>query len=140
MTLEIGAVYEGKVTGLTKFGAFVDFGENQRGLVHISEVSHEYVEKIEDILRVEDPVKVKVLSIDGKKIALSIKQTMDKPEPKSSYGAEHGHSDTRRREARQSPEAFEKKMKAFLKMSNERLLDLKRNTEPKRGGRGGRRA
>ena len=138
MAIEIGAIYDGTVTGITKFGAFVDLGNDHTGFVHISEVSHEYVENINDILNLQDSVKVKVLSVEGKKIALSIKQTQVKPQGYPSERRDDAYHETRR--AKQSPEAFEKKMKAFLKNSNERLLDLKRNTEPKRGGRGGRRS
>ena len=73
-------------------------------------------------------MKVKVLSVDGSKIGLSIRQTQEKPQVEE-----------RRVQSRQSAESFEAKMKSFLRDSNERLHDLKRNTEGKRGGRGGRR-
>lgn len=127
MAIEVGSIVDGTVTGITKFGAFVDLGNKQTGLVHISEVAHEYVEDINDVLNVEDAVKVKVLSVNGEKIALSIKQTQEKPEREV------------RKPSKQSVAAFEAKMKMFLKDSGERLHDLKRNTESKRGGRGGRR-
>lgn len=127
MAIEVGSIVDGTVTGITKFGAFVDLGNKQTGLVHISEVAHGYVEDINDVLNVEDAVKVKVLSVNGEKIALSIKQTQEKPEREV------------RKPSKQSVAAFEAKMKMFLKDSGERLHDLKRNTESKRGGRGGRR-
>lgn len=75
MAIEVGSVLEGTVTGITKFGAFVDLGNKQTGLVHISEVANEYVENISDFIKEADTVKVKVLSVDEKgKISLSIKQ------------------------------------------------------------------
>ena len=180
MAIEVGNILDGTVTGITKFGVFVDLGEKQTGLVHISEVAHGYVEDINDVLKVQDPVKVKILSIEGNKIGLSIKQTQAKPQserprersaksfpsdrPKFSNDRpkfnsdrpkfEHGDRPQERRESngnreyadrprrannKQSSASFEEKMKMFLKDSDERLHDLKRNTESKRGGRGGRR-
>ena len=132
MAIEVGNIVDGTVSGITKFGVFVDLGEKQTGLVHISEVAHGYVEDINTILKVEDAVKVKVLSIDGNKIGLSIRQTQSKE-----VASEERRP--RRVQSKQSAEAFEAKMKSFLRDSNERLHDLKRNTEGKRGGRGGRR-
>lgn len=130
MAIEVGSILDGTVSGITKFGVFVDLGEQQTGLVHISEVTHGYIEDINDVLQLQDEVKVKVLSVEGNKIGLSIRQTQETPK-----------STERRpnRRPKQSAEAFEAKMKSFLRDSNERLHDLKRNTEGKRGGRGGRR-
>ena len=132
MAIEVGNIIDGTVSGITKFGVFVDLGEKQTGLVHISEVAHGYVEDINDVLKVQDAVKVKVLSVDGSKIGLSIRQTQEKPQVEE-------RRPERRVQSRQSAESFEAKMKSFLRDSNERLHDLKRNTEGKRGGRGGRR-
>ena len=82
MAIEIGAVLEGKVTGIAKFGAFVALEEGQSGLVHISEISSGFVTDINEHLKVGDAVKVKVVSIDEKgRINLSIRQTLPKPEP-----------------------------------------------------------
>lgn len=58
MAIEVGSVLEGTVTGITKFGAFVDLGNKQTGLVHISEVANEYVENISDFIKEADTVKV----------------------------------------------------------------------------------
>ena len=126
-----GNILEGTVVNITNFGAFVEI-EGKTGLVHISEIAHGYVEDINDVLKVQDAVKVKVLSVDGSKIGLSIRQAQEKPQVE-----ERRHE--RRVQSRQSVESFEAKMKSFLRDSNERLHDLKRNTEGKRGGRGGRR-
>lgn len=83
MQLEQGSIVEGKVTGILKFGAFVDLGNGKSGMVHISEVAGTYVNDINDFLKVGQQVKVKVISIgeDGK-IALSIKKAEPKPEVK----------------------------------------------------------
>ncbi|NLY08983.1 MAG: polyribonucleotide nucleotidyltransferase [Tissierellia bacterium] len=62
--VEVGEVYEGKVTRILKFGAFVELLKGKEGLVHISQLAHKRVEKVEDILKVGDTVKVKVTEID----------------------------------------------------------------------------
>lgn len=76
-------VLKGKVSKLEKFGAFVDLGAERPGLVHISEMSHDYVKQAEDVTRVGDEVEVKVLDVDRRKkqIKLSIKALTAKPEP-----------------------------------------------------------
>ena len=81
MQVEVGAVLEGKVTGITKFGAFVDLGEGKTGMVHISEVASTYVKEIRDFITEGQTVKVKVLTVgeDGK-ISLSIKKAMPRPQ------------------------------------------------------------
>ena len=63
MQVEVGAVLEGKVTGITKFGAFVDLGEGKTGMVHISEVASTYVKEIRDFITEGQTVKVKVLTV-----------------------------------------------------------------------------
>ena len=78
MSIEVGNKLKGKVTGIKKFGAFVELPEGKSGLVHISEVADNYVENVEDHLSVGDEVEVKVLSIaDDGKISLSIKKAKD---------------------------------------------------------------
>ncbi len=83
MAVEIGKIYEGKVTGITKFGAFVEFEGKTNGMVHISEISNSFVNDINDVLKLGDEVKVKVIKInDDGKISLSIKQTEVRPRSK----------------------------------------------------------
>ena len=88
MQLEVGKIYEGKVTGITKFGAFVELDKDTTGMVHISEVANTFVNEIKDHLQEGQTVKVKVLSVgeDGK-ISLSIKKAQ--PAPQRRQG-EHG--------------------------------------------------
>ena len=81
MNLEVGSVLTGKVTGIAKFGAFVSLGPDASGLVHISEIANTYVNSVEEQLSVGQEVTVKVISIDeNKRINLSIKQALPKPE------------------------------------------------------------
>lgn len=75
MSIEVGSTIEGKVTGITKFGAFVELPSGDTGLVHISEVANTYVKDISSFLKPDDTVKVKVIKVgDDGKIGLSIKQ------------------------------------------------------------------
>lgn len=80
MQLEVGKIYEGKVTGITKFGAFVELDKDTTGMVHISEVANTFVSEIKDHLQEGQTVKVKVLSMgDDGKISLSIKKALPAP-------------------------------------------------------------
>jgi uncharacterized protein len=77
----VGMVVPGVVTNITRFGAFVDIGVKQDGLVHVSEISHTYITDPNDALKLNQPVQVKVTEIDlaRKRLALSIKQTQEAP-------------------------------------------------------------
>ena len=127
MALEVGQIIEGKVTGITTFGAFIELSTGQTGLVHISEVADEYVKDVNQFLKQNDLVKVKVLNLDKGKIGLSIRQAQP-------------HSEQRRQLPSQNKQTFEDKLAKFMKDSDERQSDLRKNTDAKRGGRGGGRA
>ncbi|HHT06789.1 MAG TPA: S1 RNA-binding domain-containing protein [Hydrogenispora sp.] len=118
MSFAVGQVVEGKVTGITNFGAFVELSPGMTGLVHISEVADVYVKDIKEFVQLNDQVKVKILSMQNGKIGLSIRQAQPKP-------------------SRQNQQSFEDKLAKFLKDSDERQSDLKRSMDSKRGGRGG---
>ena len=163
MSIEVGNILPGKVTGITNFGAFVDLGNRKTGLVHISEVSNSYIKDIKDVLTVGDEVQVKVMEIAGDgKVSLSIRRASadfseetveEKPKfQKSAPRNQEGQGSKKPYLAKSAP-SFEKKspsqakvndfdamMSSFLKDSEDRLTSLKRNTEGKRGGRGGRRS
>lgn len=97
MQLEVGSVLEGKVTGITNFGAFVDLPNGKTGMVHISEVAPTYVNQIRDHLTEGQTVKVKVLSVsDEGKISLSIKKAMDNAQSDGERGVKRGGRDDRR--------------------------------------------
>jgi len=133
--LEVGAVLEGKVTGITKFGAFVELPGGKTGMVHISEVAQTYVQEISDHIKLGDMVKVKVLTADqDSKIRLSIKRAMpprvhvprtapvvSKPDNVEWSGRKNNGS------------SFEDMMSKFKQRSEEKMSDIKRNTESKRG-------
>jgi Predicted RNA binding protein (contains ribosomal protein S1 domain) len=158
MTIEVGTKVDGKVSGITNFGAFIDLGENRSGLVHISEVSDGFIKDIHDVLNVGDTVKVKVLSIaDDGKIALSIRKAVDHPVQKETakvastshhsngnfHGRPAGNMDRKyshNQHSHRDNHHFDQMLSGFLKDSESRLSTLKRNTDGKRGGRGGRRS
>ena len=139
MAMEAGSIVEGKVTRITNFGAFVELEDGKVGLIHISEVADVYVNDVHEFLSEGDTVKVKVISIDGNKIALSIKQAKPKP-PEDSQSPKFNRRGDFRKPQRQLSASFEDKLSKFLKDSDERLTDLKRKTDSKRGGRGSRRS
>ena len=75
MQLEVGSILEGRVTGITKFGAFIELPGGKTGMVHISEVASSYVKEISDYLSMNQMVKVKIIGITPEgKVSLSIKQ------------------------------------------------------------------
>lgn len=160
MQAEIGKIYEGKVTGITKFGAFVELEDGVSGMVHISEVAPTFVNDIKDHLTMGQEVKVKVISIgeDGK-IALSIKKAMPrpagqsgqprgdrggfKPAPKSGNTGYAGRSagapqpdrgGYAPREFKPGPASFEDMLNKFKQSSDEKMGDIKRNMDGKRRG------
>lgn len=162
MQLEVGKVYEGKVTGITKFGAFVEIDSETTGMVHISEVANTFVNDIKDHLQEGQSVKVKVLAIgDDKKISLSIKKAMPAP-PKKSFDRRPGGSDRQqsgrsqqgfRKTERPAPQdfaknpppvydpserssdtGFEDMLSRFKASSEERMSDLKHVIDNKRRG------
>ncbi|WP_138496111.1 S1 domain-containing RNA-binding protein [Paenibacillus pinistramenti] len=160
MAIEVGTKLEGKVTGITHFGAFVDLSGGVTGLVHISEIADNYVKDVNDHLKLNDVVTVKVINVDKDgKIGLSIKQAVDKPvestprPPRAprpdrqgrdgDFGGSGGGYNRDRGGRSFKPPAsktsFEDKVSRFLKDSEERISSLKKNTEGKRGGRGAKR-
>lgn len=151
MQVEVGEILEGKITGLTAFGAFVDIGEGGTGMVHISEVSVTYVKDIKDHLSVGQDVKVKVLSVgDDGKISLSIKKAQP-PAPRPEQSGRPERQDRGGRPNRQTRssnppvwqgtkpaastegQSFEDMMARFKQVSDEKMGDLKRSTETKHG-------
>lgn len=118
MPVSVGELVEGTVTGITNFGAFVQLPKGKSGLVHISEISHDYVEKVEDYVKKGEKVKVKVLSVtDDGKISLSMRQA----KPKSSQPVE---IEWGKDENPQKNLSFEDKLSQFLKDSNDKMEQL----------------
>ena len=140
MQIEVGAILEGKVTSITKFGAFVELPENNTGMVHISEVSTGFVKEITDYLQENQIVKVKVIEIDQNgRINLSIKRLLDQPQQSSRRApARRGNVGWQPKQVVQ-PVTFEEMMSKFKADSDDKMSSLRRNVESKRGSGGRRR-
>jgi uncharacterized protein len=102
-----GMIIPGIVTNLTRFGAFVDIGVKQDGLVHVSEIAHRYISDPGEALKLNDKVMVKVTEVDvlRKRIALSIKQTQDPPNTQAPKGKRNS-SDTRPKETEKASDSI----------------------------------
>ncbi len=138
MVLEPGKIIEGKVTGITQFGAFVTMENGKTGLIHISEVATEYVKDIKDHLKEGDTVKAKVLSVDKNgKVSLSVKQAIldernaaKKTQPKRAPRKPDDFDWSKKPSA---PASFEEMMAKFKQDSDEKLQDVKKGLDSKRG-------
>lgn len=137
MQLEVGAILEGKITGITKFGAFVDIGDGKTGMVHISEVASTYVKEIRDFIQEGQEVKVKVMAIgeDGK-ISLSMKKAVPPAPraPRQPVTSPGRPGEFEWKPARNDASSFEDMMSRFKQTSDEKMSDLKRSLDSKHGG------
>ncbi len=154
MEIAVGAVLEGKVTGITKFGAFVSLPGGKTGMVHISEIAHTYVNDINEYLSIGQTVKVKVIAIDHSgKINLSIKKTTEAPQRSSRQdsggsrsGQEHSsrNSQQTRRNSNSSsehrqtgksapaskePQTFDDMLKQFMADSDSKISSIKQYSD-----------
>jgi len=164
MQTEQGEIFEGKVTGITNFGAFVSLPDGKSGMVHISEVSDGFVRDIGEFLKVGDTVRVSVVNVDERgRISLSIKRAAklqaEKPAAQSTpgisarpdkrserdSGTDAGQNERKPFEPpseyvpmgrRKAPgyDSFEDMMTKFKADSNERFSDIKRSADSKRSG------
>ena len=156
MEFGVGSILDGKVTGITKFGAFVALPGGKSGLVHISEIAYSYVNEVSDHLHEGQEVKVKVIGIDqANRINLSIKQAAPPPpRPQGNRPRQGGFQGGSRpprpqgdrrsapntfvpRPAPKEPSDFEDKLKQFMQSSDSKLSEL-RYMEKKGSRRTGR--
>ena len=150
MDLAVGAIVEGKVTGITKFGAFVALPEGKSGMVHISEVASTFVNDIKDFLQEGQQVKVKIINIDQQgRINLSIKKAQPQEPRQQHERSDRGfaprqprfqRSSAPRGRVQQAPKdpstmSFEDKLKAFMSDSESRQADVRHATDRKNGSR-----
>ena len=137
MQLEVGSVQEGKVTGITKFGAFVELPCGVTGMVHISEVAGTFVSEIRDHLTEGQTVKVKVLSVgDNGKVALSIKKATSpvKAAPREPAPRVTRPGDYEWPPRKQENTSFESMMTRFKQDSEEKMSGMKRPQANRRSG------
>ena len=147
MQLQVGIVLEGKVTGITKFGAFVALPDGKSGLVHISEIANTFVNDVHDYVQDGQTVKVKVIGIaDDGKINLSIKkaeapdpaQAPRQSRPNRAYASGQQQRTAGNYSYRQplprangptNDSSFEDKLKHFMQESDSRMADNKMYAE-----------
>lgn len=160
MSLEVGKVFDGKVTSITNFGAFIKLSNGETGLCHISEISNDYVKSVSDFLQEGQDVQVKVINIDKGKVSLSIRKAQENSEsaskpsrPKKEFkkdfkkdgrdfkrdrdpgrpkrSYDQGGQSFQKRERK--PENFEDMLTGYLKDSGEKLKGVKKNNKSRRG-------
>ena len=149
MQFEEGVIVSGKITGLTDFGAFVELEGGKTGMIHISEVASNYVKDIREHVSVGQEVKAKIISVSPEgKISLSIRKLNDQPKEKEQRPQRPQKPKTERRPANvwngqksSAPPAgekqsFEDMMARFKQISDEKMTDLKRASDSKRGSAG----
>lgn len=130
MPIEEGKVIEGVVVSITNFGAFIQLPEGKTGLVHISEIADTFVKDIKNFIREKDKVRVKVLTVEKNgKINLSIKQA-----EQVKKAVRPIEIDWEQEVKKNQGNSFEERMSKFLKESDEKLQQLKKNTDSKRNG------
>ena len=152
MGYEVGSLVEGRVVDIVKFGAFVKIRGGKTGLVHISQISDKFVREVSDYMAVGARVVAKIISVDDKgRVQLSIKDVSPEElekfekELEAQGGRDHAQDREFEPEREEQPyrrqqhhyagdDSFEAKLKRFMRQSEDRLIDLKRNTENKRGG------
>jgi S1 RNA binding domain protein len=119
VSVGIGDVLTGTVEHIAPYGAFIRLDSGQKAMIHISELSHNFVKKVEDVLELSQQITAKVIKIDDKgRIDLSVKALQIR------------ETKPVRRE-----EDFEKKLTSFMKQSDEKIADLNSKIKDARGGK-----
>ena len=147
MDLQIGSIVTGKVTGIAKFGAFVEIAPGQSGLVHISEIAGTYVNEVSDYLSEGQQVQVKIVGVDGKKINLSIKAAGAAMPTETAAPVQQQQS--QRMPARtyqprvqavnvidaDGEPSFEDRLKRFMKDSDSKISEIRRSSDRRNGAK-----
>ena len=148
MAIEVGMILEGKVSGITKFGSFVDLPESKTGMVHISEVAPVFINEIAEYVKLGQTVKVKVLALNDGKISLSMKHALPKEQQQQKKTHDKPQKQNSRRQPykpappvtspgdyewqssrKNAPTSFEDMMSKFKQTSEDKMSDLKRGGE-----------
>ena len=151
MELTVGAIIEGKVKSITKFGAFISLPGNQTGMVHISEITHAYVNDIHDHLTEGQDVKVMVIGLENGKINLSIRRTQPAPQRPQNDRPKQGFDRPRQNDrpatarpqenrpprprpaqpVEKQPQSFDDMLKQFMADSDSKISGLKQYSDRK---------
>eukprot|EP00826_Nyctotherus_ovalis_P040106 TRINITY_DN390_c0_g1_i8.p1 TRINITY_DN390_c0_g1~~TRINITY_DN390_c0_g1_i8.p1 ORF type:complete len:146 (-),score=8.83 TRINITY_DN390_c0_g1_i8:71-508(-) len=143
MQIEVNSIMDGEITTIKDFGAFVKLSTGDMGLVHISEIADTYVKDVKEFVSVGQAVKVKVIKVENKKIALSMKNVEGNNLVKREENKPRRERVQRVHFERKEPEnkvlTFEDMMSRFKKTSDEKMYEYKRAAEVKHGSgrRGG---
>lgn len=141
MSLEVGSVVEGRVTGVTKFGAFVALPDGKSGLVHISEIANSYVSDVNEFVQLGQTVKVRILSVSPEgKVNLSMKRAMEDAQPMrpnrpaaprpAPRAVNYTVNNTAMEVSGPSDDlAFEERLKRFMQESDSRMADKRQYFE-----------
>ena len=104
--LQPGMMLEGTVSNVAQFGAFVDLGVHQDGLVHVSQLANKFVNDAREVVKTGDIVKVKVLEVDLARKRISLTMKLDAPPaPHGAAAADNGFRPAARQERSRAPEA-----------------------------------
>ena len=126
-SVRVGDLAECTVEQIMPYGAFVRLSTGQRGMIHISELSFNFVKKVEDVLTLQQNIKARVIKIDEKgRIDLSLKKVEERPMVQVPL-------------SRDEKDSFEKKMASFLKASEAKIADLNSKSSKSGAPRSGRR-
>lgn len=132
-SVKVGEIVEGKVTGIANFGAFVEIGNGKTGLVHISEMSNNYVKEVGNYVKEGQTVKVRILGINKKgKIELSMKQAEQNAKPADSFVPKRENltvSNNYSSKNNSSKNNFEEMMSKFKKLSDEKMKEFGNKTK-----------
>ena len=151
MELTVGAIIEGKVKSITKFGAFIALPGNQTGMVHISEITHAYVNDIHDHLTEGQDVKVMVIGLENGQINLSIRRTQPAPQRPQNDRPKQGYDRPRQdnrsaaprtqenraqrprpaQPAEKQPQSFDDMLKQFMADSDSKISGIKQYSDRK---------
>lgn len=141
MELTVGAILEGKVKSITKFGAFIQLPEDKTGMVHISEITHAFVSDIHEHLTEGQEVKVMVIGLENGKVSLSIRRTQTPPQRQQSDRPRHGFDrkpagdrprpQSSAQPAEKQPQSFDDMLKQFMADSDSKISGLKQYNDRK---------
>lgn len=147
MELTVGAIIEGKVKSITKFGAFIALPDNLTGMVHISEITHAYVNDIREHLTEGQDVKVMVIGLENEKINLSIRRTQPAPQrpmgDRPRQGFDRPRQESRPQQegrpprprpsqpAERQPQTFDDMLKQFMADSDSKISGIKQYSDRK---------
>jgi S1 RNA binding domain protein len=133
MSVEVGQYVRGTVIRLLSYGVLVRLEDTSTGLVHISEIDNNFVRDVAEYFQINDEVIVKVLAQgDRGRLELSVKQAVGKEAQDIPVSSNNGNGNGHRGGDRA---AFEEKMSDYLRISSERLSDIKHNIESRRGSK-----